>query len=244
MNSLGRYFIDQEFVEGAKVNLAGEEAHHAARVRRVQEGQDIEVFNGRGSSAIVRVDQLSKTRLDGLVKSVLATPPPSLEVELCQAIPKGGNMEWVIQKSVELGVSSIQPLITDHTVARSDNLDKKLQKWQKIALEACKQCGQNSLPVIQPIRHFSDWIEKREEKDAALVAALDPRSKPIKQVLRELIPKTERISLIIGPEGDFSEPEYDTMAAKVMHFVSIGKIVLKVETAAFFCLSAVNYESD
>ncbi len=244
MNSLSRYYIDQEFVEKSKVTLTGEEAHHAARVRRVEVGQHIELFNGRGGSAIVKVEEVTKNMLSGSVESSSEQGNASIQVELCQAIPKGGNMEWIIQKAVELGVSSIQPLITEQTVARAEQRDKKLQKWQKVALEACKQCGQNKLPVIHPVRQFTDWLGEREKQGVEIVAALDPQSQPIHEVMKGKLEGARSVRLLVGPEGDFSKSEYTAMKVEQMHFVSLGRIVLKVETATIFCLSAIKYESN
>ena len=242
MNSLSRYYIPKAEWTSTALVLAGEEAHHCVRVLRGKQGDRLEVFDGEGGSAMCEITSATKSKVKLLLLSQHTQEQLSPRVELCQSIPKGSNMEWIVQKSVELGVSSIQPLISENTVARAEQLEKKRLKWQRVALEACKQCGQNFLPVVKPVLQVSDWIKKREHASFELVAALDPRSHSIQQVLGGKLAECESIRLLIGPEGDFSQDEYDTFYREEMHFASIGEIVLKVETATMFCLSALSYE--
>ena len=167
---------------------------------------------------------------------------PSADIHLIQSIPKGGNMELIVQKAVELGISSIQPLITENTMARPEQMEKKLVKWQRIALEACKQCGQNYLPKIHPVAKFSDWITNASSNaELNLVAALLPFSLPMHEVFSKNTPKTSA-SFLIGPEGDFSDNEYQQILATDYQPVSLGDIVLRVETATLYCLSVIKHE--
>lgn len=253
MNSINRYYLSRSQWGSDLLSLTGDEAHHCVRVLRQQVGDVIEVFDGEGRVAQGEIVSSEKSAVSLKVIEVLEQDVPSPKIKLMQAIPKGSNMEWIIQKAVELGVHEIQPLITENTVVKPDQLEKKAAKWQKVALEACKQCGQNHLPHVNLPLKWSDWVksidEYAEQGDAlSLVAALDPRSEPIKQVvsvrsLRE--EKNQRmltVSILVGPEGDFSLSEYDDVINRGYLPVSIGDIVLKVETATMFCLSAVQYE--
>ena len=148
-------------------------------------------------------------------------------------------MELIVQKAVELGVASIQPLMTENTVAKAD--EKKLQKWQRIALEACKQCGQNWLPEVKQTLKFTDWEACREKAELEIVAALDHRSKPITEALSGHS-EVSSAALLIGPEGDLSHLEYDAAIKSGFMPVSLGDIVLRVETATLYCLSVIRYE--
>ena len=96
--------------------------------------------------------------------------------------------------------------------------------------------------MIHPVCSFSDWLGARKKQGLEVVAALNPESKPIREVLRETLSGSGNVRLLVGPEGDFSEQEYTQMKAEQMHFMSLGKIVLRVETATLFCLSAIKYE--
>ena len=130
-------------------------------------------------------------------------------------------------------------MFTENTVVKAD--DKKFQKWQRIALEACKQCGQNWLPKVKPILQFNDWVASREKSQLEIVAALDPRSAAIKVVL-ERQNEVSSATLLVGPEGNLSQSEYDAAIGSGYHPVSLGEIVLRVETANLYCLSVLNYE--
>ncbi len=243
MNSVSRYYLAPTEWAEKQLVLTGDEAHHCVRVLRAKVGDQAEVFDGMGRSAQGIISAVSKSEVVIVVESVLQQVQDVCPLELCQAIPKGGNMEWIVQKSVELGVQAIQPLVTENTVARAEQMEKKRQKWQRTALEACKQCGQNWLPVVLPPMNFREWIESRERKDFEIVAALDVRSQPIHQVCDGLKSKGYTSArFLIGPEGDFSTAEYDSMHNEGIQFSSIGDIVLKVETATLFCLSVMGYE--
>ena len=150
-------------------------------------------------------------------------------------------MELIVQKSVELGVSSIQPLISAHTVARPDSLRKKQLKWQRIALEACKQCGQNFLPKIKEPVLFSDWLKSDPKFETAVVAALDDRAVHLKTILADS-PVTGSVALLIGPEGDLSSEEYQSAYDLGFKPVSFGRIVMRVETATMYGLSILQHE--
>ena len=151
-------------------------------------------------------------------------------------------MELIVQKAVELGVTSIQPLITENTIARAEQLAKKQQKWQRVALEACKQCGQNFLPTVYPAIKFSEFVQQSKQSsqpDMKLIAALHPSS----VAFSELFPvAASSVSLLVGPEGDFSDSEYDDALGLGYQAVSLGDIVLRVETATLYCLSVLRHE--
>ncbi len=238
---MNRYFLEPGAWTERTLSLTDEEAHHALRVMRAKEGERIEVFDGEGKSAICTIAQASRSLIECSIESTTSQEHPKHPVTLCQSIPKGGNMELIVQKAVELGVSNIQPLITAHTVARPDAIAKKQAKWQRIALEACKQCGQNHLPRIEEPLAFSDWIQRESSTTSRIIAALDPAAVHFKEWL-EKRPITAGVELLIGPEGDFSPDEYQQAYAVGFLPVSLGDIVLRVETATLYGLSVLRHE--
>jgi 16S rRNA (uracil1498-N3)-methyltransferase len=239
MNSISRYFLPTAQWKDAQLTLTGDEAHHCTRVLRSKLGETVEVFDGEGRSAQGEIISLGKDQVKISLSSepLLSKRPP--EIHLIQAIPKGGNMELIVQKAVELGITSIQPLITEHTIVRSEQMEKKTAKWQRIALEACKQCGQNYLPSIHPAQKFNLWIETAQKSELNLVAALLPKSLPMAEVFSENL---KSASFLIGPEGDFSDAEYSQIIAADYQPVTLGEIVLRVETATLYCLSVIKHE--
>lgn len=220
-------------------SLSGEEAHHCRRVMRKRVGDSICVFDGRGRSAQAEISGLSANEVL-LEISEEKFSERGVQVELAVGIPKGKTFDLIIQKSVELGVSRIQPLMTDQGMVRIDGKDvvKKNEKWNRLALEASKQCGQDWLPEVLPPRSFSEWLQVRESADLELVAALTEESQPLRDVLPRLDGKGS-IRVLIGPEGDFSASEYQKISAESFLPVSLGDLVLRVDTAAFYLISNV-----
>jgi len=225
--------------------LSGDEAKHCSRVMRAKLGDKVEVFDGEGRSAIAEIESIARNEVRCRVLEQSVSPKNPHPITLYQSIPKGGNMELIIQKSVELGVAVIQPLITAHTVARPESVGKKRAKWQRIALEACKQCGQNYLPEVREPLSFSEWMTELESQNVdlgtAIVAALDERAVHLKTLLKEA-PITKHVSLLVGPEGDFSPEEYEQAYAVGFRPVSFGKIVMRVETATLYGISILQHE--
>ena len=220
--------------------LRGDEAKHLAQVLRIKPGQSVTVFDGRGHQADAEVLSVARDRVQLKLGEPVTTPSPRPQISLAQAIPKGKNMDLIVQKAVELGVAHIQPLITRHTIVQPG--DGKADKWRRTALEACKQCGQNTLPEIADPLPFDQWIEiARPGGSLPLIASLADGAKPFRETLRAH-PDTGSCTLLIGPEGDFSTEE--TRAAIDSGFlpVSLGNIILRVETASLYCLSALRYE--
>jgi 16S rRNA (uracil1498-N3)-methyltransferase len=220
--------------------LTGDEARHLAQVLRIRRGDRITVFDGCGRSAIAEVIAVERDHVPLRLLESTHRPPIRPRITLTQAIPKGKHMEWIVQKAVELGVASIQPLVTDRTIVHPG--DGKTEKWQRIALEACKQCGQDHLPAIAEPTGFHEWITTiSTDRSTHIIASLAPGARPLREILREHRETTD-ITLLVGPEGDFAPNE--TKAAIDAGFLpaTLGSIVLRVETAALFCLSAVRYE--
>ncbi|MFC4991204.1 RsmE family RNA methyltransferase [Rubritalea tangerina] len=238
MNSINRYYLAPEQWGSCELVLTGDEAHHCVRVLRQKVGDWIMVFDGVGRSVQCQIVSAEKSRVILEQDGEVVTQPRGGEIHLAQAIPKAGNMELIVQKAVELGVASIQPLQTENTVAKADG--KKVQKWQRVALEACKQCGQNWLPVVREPASLMEWLGKRERIEHELVAALDPRSVSMQDMFGGQC-EWEIVRLLIGPEGDFSQSEYDAIMAAGMQPVSLGEIVLRVETATLYCISVLRY---
>jgi 16S rRNA (uracil1498-N3)-methyltransferase len=173
------------------------------------------------------------------------TPPPPLPaINLAQAIPKGKNMDLIVQKAVELGVTAVQPLVTKNTIVQPG--EGKSDKWRRTALEACKQCGQDTLPQIADSLPFDRWLECGAGVPPAahhlkIIASLAPGAKPLREVLHAH-PGTTAATLLVGPEGDFTAEENAAALAAGFLPVSLGDIVLRVETATLFCISALRYE--
>ena len=220
--------------------LTGDEARHLSQVLRTKAGEMIIVFDGNGRRAAAEVLSVSRDRVPLRIGEILPSRSPLPAITLAQAIPKGKNMDLIVQKSVELGIAAIQPLVTRYTVVQPG--EGKSEKWRRNALEACKQCGQDTLPEIADPLPFDRWISSASGSPGLkLIASLAPGALPLRETLRQH-PGTTAATLLVGPEGDFSAEETSAALAAGFLPVSLGSIVLRVETATLFCLSALQYE--
>jgi len=238
---MARFYLPPESWQDSPA-LTGDEARHLSQVLRMKPGDTLVVFDGKGRRASAEVGSVSRDRVSLKLGEILPSRLPLPAITLAQAIPKGKNMDLIVQKSVELGVAEIQPLVTRYTVVQPG--EGKSEKWRRTALEACKQCGQDSLPEVAEPVGFEKWIAGQTGGEGLkLVASLAPGARPFRTVLKEH-PGTRAATLLVGPEGDFSAEE--TAAALAAGFVpiSLGAIVLRVETATIFCISALRYEFD
>jgi len=236
---MNRYYLPpSDWIEGV-LRLSGDEAKHCAQVMREPIGGQIEIFDGAGTSAVCQITRSSRSEVDLQLVEKQYSPKPARQVVLVQSVPKGKNMDWIVQKAVELGVSRIIPILTQHCIFKvSSPADavKKQEKWQRIALEASKQCGQNWIVQIDTPQKLDKALVNNDL--IGLVGSLQKTSQPLKKVLLEL-PDDGEIAIAVGPEGDFSPEEYDQFYRSGFSPVSLGPLVLRVETATLVMLSAL-----
>ena len=220
--------------------LRGDEAKHLSQVLRIKAGEQVTVFDGLGRQAEAEVISVARDCVSLQLGEALTPPALNPRITLAQAIPKGKNMDLIVQKAVELGIARIQPLVTRHTIVQPG--EGKADKWRRTALEACKQCGQNTLPEIADAIAFDDWIRSQSvSADLKLIASLTIGAKPLRETLQQH-PDTSACTLLIGPEGDFSADETTQALAAGFLPVTFGNIILRVETASLFGMSAIRYE--
>ena len=243
--------MDRFWISPAKwqspFSLKDEEAHHCRRVMRKRVGDAVEIFDGQGHHAPARIIAFGSNNVQLELSGDVKRSDSGLQVELAVGIPKGKTFDLIIQKAVELGVSRIQPLITEQGMVRIEakDFEKKRSKWNRVALEASKQCGQDWLPEVLEPQHFFDWMRNREFAEVELVGALKDCAVPLCKCL-PVIGNISSIRVLVGPEGDLSTVEYDLSKAEGFSFVSLGKLVLRVETAVFYILSNISgyFEGD
>jgi 16S rRNA (uracil1498-N3)-methyltransferase len=201
-------------------------------VLRVKSGDTIAVFDGRGHEAQCRVEAAGMLTM----LTHTSTAPLPCRITLAQAVPKK-NMDSIVQKATELGVAVIVPLISERTIKRPGGSP---HRWQEIALEACKQSGNNWLPVIHEPLPAETFLKSPGAFDLKLVASLQPDAKPLKQILRN--PHPSSVLVLIGPEGDFTPAELAAADSAGCQPLSLGALVLRAETAAVYALSILHHE--
>lgn len=240
-----RCYLPAEHWEGETAELDDAESKHLSRVMRVTAGTRIQILDGAGQRGEAEVLVAHKKHTVIRIVSherVPFRPPRRL---LAQALVREQQMDWLIQKAVELGVHDIWPLQTDHAVVRvrPGEEDKKVRRWQAIALAACKQSGNPWLPTIAPVRKLTAVLaEIQREPGEACFGALQENAQPLPDYFGRLrAEKCPGVTMVIGPEGDFSATEVATLLAAGVQPVTFGPTVLRVETAAIFILSALQY---
>jgi len=222
--------------------LTGDEAKHLSQVLRIRVGDSVSVFDGKGRRAVAVVVEVSRDRVKLELGPASSIPSGHPEVTLALAIPKGKKMDMVVQKSVELGVHAIQPLVTRNTIVQPG--EGKVDKWQRVALEACKQSGLDHLPEIHEPLEFHRWIENLGglgSSELRLIASLAEGARPMREIVRNS-GSPSRVIVLVGPEGDFTSAETQSAMEASFAPVTLGATVLRAETASLFCLSALRYE--
>jgi 16S rRNA (uracil1498-N3)-methyltransferase len=243
-----RFYLPPQPGDENRLQLDGREAHHGLKVLRLQPGESVTVLDGTGHEFLCTVESVSRQALSLAVKEKKFTPAPSCPVTLLVAIPKGKIIENIIQKSVELGARRIVPLLTERVVMQldDDGSEQKREKWQQVAVEAVKQCGASWLPAIEAPQSIANFLAQGDAIELPLVGALtSPRRHP-RECFEEFQTQHGRLprsaGIWIGPEGDFTPEELQAILQSGARPVTLGSLTLRVETAAVYGLSILNYE--
>ena len=243
-----RFFLPPEQCQSSSLLLTGREAHHAVRVLRLRRGDEVTVLDGAGSEIFCTVQDSGKDSVPLAVTQKNLTPQHPFQITLLQAVPKGKLLESIIQKAVELGVPRVVPLLTERVVTRLEggNAANKAEKLQHIAIEAIKQCGATWLPQIETPMSPAEFLARGEKFELPLIASLQPGSRNAREYFQAFQTEHKRkpasVSIWVGPEGDFTADEVRMIQAGGALPISLGRLVLRVETAATYCLSILNYE--
>ncbi|MDR1305247.1 MAG: 16S rRNA (uracil(1498)-N(3))-methyltransferase [Verrucomicrobiales bacterium] len=218
------------------------EAHHARKVLRLTVGDECEVFDGNGAVARARLTVVGKQAVQFATVSVSRQPAPDYRIILGQAIPKAKAWDFILQKATELGLSELYPLATANAVVQIGDADRdaKHEKWRQTLIEACKQCGQNYLPRLRPPQNLASFLAATAGfKGLKLIASLQPGAQPLAAALDAAADRA--VLFLIGPEGDFTAEETNLSVSAGFIPVTLGPLVLRVETAALFTLSALTH---
>jgi 16S rRNA (uracil1498-N3)-methyltransferase len=243
-----RFYVPPEQTKTDAITLRGREAHHALHVLRIRDGERAVVLDGAGQQLHCEVTAHHRDSISCAVRERITVPPPACAITLLQAIPKGKIIESIIQKATELGVASVVPILSERVVTQldSDSAEVKAEKWQQVAIEAIKQCGSAWLPKVEAPITPQEFLARRESFELSLVGSLENGSRHPRAWFEEFIARHHRlpksIAVWVGPEGDFTSEEYHAFQKAGALPITLGPLVLRVETAATYCLSVLNYE--
>jgi 16S rRNA (uracil1498-N3)-methyltransferase len=238
-----RFFVRPEDVGAHELRLRSDEADHLARVLRLGPGVEIAVFDGCGREYVARIERLETTGVVCRILQCAAQPTgPAVAITLGQGLPKAERFEWVIQKTTELGVSDLVPLITDRTVphaSRSHGVGK-VTRWQKLAREACKQCGRATVPQLWPPTPLETFLVSFRSAELKLICWEGEATRPLRTVLATSAPVAS-VAVVVGPEGGLSPREVACGEALGFQAVGLGKRVLRTETAGVVAVALLQY---
>jgi 16S rRNA (uracil1498-N3)-methyltransferase len=243
-----RFYLPPGECKTGSLTLTGREAHHAARVLRVRRGDEVVVLDGAGSEFFCYVEDTSHESVHLVVAKKNLIPRLPYQITLLQAVPKGKIIESIIQKAVELGVHRVVPLLTGRVATRleGDSAAHKAEKLQQAAIEAIKQCGAAWLPRIETPLTPKEFLSRNEKFDLPIIASLQPGSRHAREYFQafqnEHGRKPESVCVWVGPEGDFTADEVRAIQSGGALPITLGRLVLRVETAAVYCLSILNHE--
>ncbi len=241
-----RFFVSRENVKDGYVIIEGGEAKHLSRVLRLGPGDEVLVFDGSGRELVVRVETSGPNQVRAeVLKEHCPNREPPVAVSLVQGIGKGDKMDFIVQKAVELGVRRIIPVVTDWGTVRltGERACQRVQRWRKIAVEACKQCGRAVMPEIEEIREFPRAVEENRETPGILFHE-GFWNQPLKNILRKNVTafREKGIMLCIGAEGGFSPREVEKAGNAGLQLAGLGPRILRTETAALAAITCVMYE--
>jgi 16S rRNA (uracil1498-N3)-methyltransferase len=241
-------FFEPDAARAKSLSLTGREAHHALDVLRLRDGDALTVLDGAGHRFECVIQSHTRGHVMLTVKEKIFTPAPPCSITLLAGVPKGKIFEDIIEKATELGAARVVPLLTERTVVHFDakTAATKVEKWQQVAVESIKQCGSPWLPKIEAPVTPAQFLARGEKSDLSLVGSLQTARRHPREWLEEFRAAHKRppqsVAVWIGPEGDFTLAELQATEAAGARPVSLGRLVLRVETAAVYCLSILNYE--
>ena len=226
-----RFFIGPQQLTGQTARITGEDMAHISRVLRLRAGDLVTLCDGAGMDYEARLRSLGK---EEILLDVLSSRPsrgePAHRVTLYQGLPKAGKMELILQKSVELGLYSLVPVLAQRSVVKltPKEFEKKRVRYQRVAYEAAKQARRGMVPQVRPLAAFSDAVLARH--DLLLIADLQSHGDALD------------IGLVIGPEGGLERSEVAALTAAGGHCLSLGPRILRTETAGMAALAMILYE--
>lgn len=228
-----RIYHNAELVPGHDYELEQQSAHHLTRVLRLKQDDPLILFNGEGGEYHAQLIIVGKKAYAIIQKHQPADRESNLNITLLQGISKGERMDLVIQKSVELGVNRIIPVICQRTVVnlKADRQKKKHNHWQGILINACEQSGRTAIPQLSPTILFQDL---QQQELSGLKLTLDPHSN---QSLHKLQPPNNQLCILIGPEGGLTDEEIQLSKTLGFEGIRLGPRVLRTETAALTTLA-------
>jgi len=240
-----RFFISGENLRGGQVVLTGQQAHQIRSVLRMAPGDEIIVLDNTGCEYVVAITDLARQRAAGqVIDKRLAQGEPRTQITLYQALLAREKFEWVLQKCTEVGVTRFVPMVTERSIVRrTDTITPaRLARWKTIVTESAEQSGRGRIPQLECPLKFADALAGLGAFDRRLIACPQTTGPTLREILQAGRAESVAIALLIGPEGGFSDEEVAAACEKGAVAMSLGKRILRTETAAVVASALILYE--
>jgi len=238
-----RFYIPSPHIENGLLRIEGDEVKHIRKVLRLKTGDEIVVFNGASKEFEGTIVEEGRSSVMVKIQRMLSPKGDSpLEVTLAQSLLKGEKMDYLIRKATELGVKEIIPFLSSRSVPllEKSGRQRRHQRWEKIAIEASKQCGRGVVPKIKSLQDYSDMLHAPSTEHLRLIL-WERDGMKVKEILERSEEKT-KIFFVVGPEGGFSQDEVEEAKGAGFVTVTLGRRMLRAETASLCFLSILQYE--
>lgn len=249
-----KFFVKQEQIQDNKIIIKGQDVNHIKKVLRAKIGDELQICNCQnGENFLCGIEKIDNEDIVCIIKQKIKENVESnIEVTIFQGLPKADKMEYIIQKSVELGVYDITPVEMKRCVVKLDEKDKnkKVLRWQKISEVAAKQCGRDLIPKINEVLNIKKLCDLIDKYDIVLVAYENEKENTLKRQIEIIKQKIDfdrsnskfKIGIVIGPEGGFEQEDVEILKNNGAEIITLGKRILRTETVALNILSIIMYE--
>lgn len=235
-----RFFEDESSIHDNKIFLSNDNLKHI-KVLRIEEDEKFEIVID-GIVYLSKLDKQDEMLFASIISQKEDENESNIKINLYQGLPKSDKFEWIIQKSIELGVKEIIPFTSQRTIVKWDSKKekKKIERYNEIAQSSAKQSKRSYIPTVKKLLNFNEMLEKL--KNAYIILAYENRGKSLKNILQNDQTQGREINIIIGPEGGFSEEEVKKFEELGANIVNLGNRILRTETAAIALVAMIQYE--
>ncbi|UYZ35969.1 16S rRNA (uracil(1498)-N(3))-methyltransferase [Clostridium beijerinckii] len=244
-----KFFIEPQNITETEGRILGDDVKHIYKVLRLSEGEEVVINNCKGKEYLGEIKTITKSEvIVNIIKNLDINNESKVKVHLFQGLPKGQKMDLIVQKGTELGVSEFIPTITGRVDVKLKGEFKKLDRLNRIALEACKQSKRSVIPQVKEVIDFNEAINELKKMDLIIVPYENAEDFGIKTLVRKLerdnidLDTINNVGILIGPEGGFEESEIDTLKEHGAYIVTLGNRILRTETAGFTATALIQYE--
>ena len=246
MRTISTFYVKDDQVNNVTISIIGDDVKHIRNVLRHKIDDELEVCDESGFRYITKIREFLENEilLDVLEQTEKNTEMP-IKIDLYQGLPKSDKMDLIVQKTTELGISKVIPVMTERVIVKLEkgNENKKIERWNKIAAEAAKQSGRQLIPTVENVVNLEKIVENLSKYDIVIVPFECEKDSTLKNILKNVKNKIENIAVVIGPEGGFSDKDISILekAPNVVK-VSLGKRILRTETAGLATVAMLLYE--